>query len=70
MFKSGCYFVRSSSDHLPLSILINVQVQSVPSAFIISSSSRVKIIYNCNNADTTKLTYFGIANTFPVTNIW
>ena len=35
-----------SSDHLPLSIIIDVQLQSTPSNFASCSSPRSKVIYN------------------------
>ena len=42
-----------SSDHLPLSVIIDVRVQSVPSVSTICSSPRAKVIYNWTKADTT-----------------
>ena len=36
----------SSSDHLPLSVIIDVQGQSVPFVSTICSSPRAKVIYN------------------------
>ena len=42
-----------SSDHLPLSVIIDVQVQSVPSVSTICPSPRAKVIYNWTKADTT-----------------
>ena len=42
-----------SSDHLPLSVIIDVRVQAVPSVSTICSSPRSKVIYNWTKADTT-----------------
>ena len=42
-----------SSDHLAFSVIIDVQVQSVPSVSTICSSPRAKVIYNWTKADTT-----------------
>ena len=42
-----------NSDHFQLSVIIDVQVQSVPSVSTICSSPRAKVIYNWTKADTT-----------------
>ena len=47
-----------SSDHLPLSVIIDVQVQSVPSVSTICPSPRAKVIYNWTKADTTDVNNF------------